>query len=103
MLCIYYQILILLLREIIASSPGPGSMGTHCICMHKVYGNFSSTIRHILTATIWSARLWRNKRTKIRISSVYWENNTCAHSVYQDLSPPLKGPGYEASGIIAIH
>ena len=34
---------------------------------------------------------------KIRIPSVYRENNACANSAYQALSPPLKGPGYEAS------
>ena len=43
------------------------------------------------------SRLRRNKLTKIRIPSVYWENNACAHSVYQALSPLLKGPGDEAN------
>ena len=36
-------------------------------------------------------------RYDIRIPSGYWENRTCANSAYQALSPPLKGPGYEAS------
>ena len=40
--------------------------------------------------------VYRDKWTKIQISSVYWENNACAHSVYQALSPLLKGPGDEA-------
>ena len=34
---------------------------------------------------------------EIRIPSVYWENNACAYSVYQALSPSLKGPGDEAN------
>ena len=37
-----------------------------------------------------------------RQRSVYWENRAYAKSVYQALSPPFKGPGYEASTIATV-